>query len=41
MSSTIAQRIRAQADELTRLANETRAGSQDAAKQLRQIMQPT
>jgi len=41
MSGTIAQRIRAQADELTRLANETRAGSQDAAAKLRQIMQPT
>jgi hypothetical protein len=41
MSTTIAQRIRAQADELTRLVNETRAGSQDAAARLRQIMRPT
>jgi hypothetical protein len=41
VSTAIAQRIRAQADELTRLANETRAGSEDAAAKLRQLMQPT
>ncbi|GAA5185043.1 hypothetical protein GCM10023322_27900 [Rugosimonospora acidiphila] len=40
VSSTIAKRIRAQADELTRLVNETRAGSVEAAKKLRQVMDP-
>jgi hypothetical protein len=40
VSTTIAARIRAQADELTKLVNETRAGNEDAAKKLRQLMQP-
>jgi hypothetical protein len=38
VSGTIAARIRAQADELVALVKQTQAGSQDAEKQLRQVM---